>query len=73
MLLLGRMEGKLDSALSRQDRLEAEHQLLRQDIEEVSKRVGRLETWRGWIIGAGTIISGVIAFLSHLILGQING
>jgi len=53
-LMLGRIDGKLDHALQRQDKSDKE-------VEALSKRVSALESSKAWVIGAATALSSLVA------------
>lgn len=54
-LMLGRIDGKLDNALQRQDRTDVQ-------IEALAKRVSLLERNKAWIVGAATALSTLIGY-----------
>ena len=55
-LMLGRIDGKLDHALQRQDKSDKE-------VEALSKRVSTLENSKAWVIGAATALSTLVGTL----------
>lgn len=46
------------------------------DLVEVvgtnQKRIGRLENWRNWIVGAGTVASGVVGYMGRVLLDHLS-
>lgn len=59
-LMLGRIDGKLDHALQRQEKSDIQ-------IEALSKRVSVLEKNKAWVVGAATALSTLVStFLSFL-------
>lgn len=53
VLLLGRIDGKLDSALSRIDQHE-------DTLEKYNERITKLETGKAWMLGYAAAVSGAI-------------
>jgi len=60
MLAIGRLEGKVDSLLARQDELQG-------SIQRLESRVHDLEGHKHRILGAAAVIGGVVAFLTRFI------
>lgn len=60
MLAIGRLEGKVDSILSRQDELQV-------GIQRLESRVHDLEGHKHRILGAAAVIGGVVAILTRFI------
>lgn len=54
--LLGRLEGKLDTALSQGTKNE-------KSLEEINKRVGALERWRAYLAGIAVACSTAAALI----------
>lgn len=54
--MLGRMEGKLDSALQRLAKL-----------EQLEERVDDLERSRSWLFGAGAVIGVIISAIAAFV------
>lgn len=68
LLLLGKIDGKLDQVVARMDAFEARQETrdrrLDDRLEDVSNRVSAIERWRAWIIGvsvAGGATAGASA------------
>ena len=64
-LLLGRIDGKLDAALARMDRIEDSH-------ANLEDRVATLERWRAYLLGAAAIAGAVASHLAELITRGLN-
>lgn len=64
-LLLGRIDGKLDAALARMDRIEDSH-------AHLEERVATLERWRAYLLGAAAIAGAVASHLAELITRGLN-
>lgn len=58
-LMLGRIDGKLDHVLQRQDASDKQ-------IEALSKRVSLLEKNKAWVIGAATALSTLVGYVFPL-------
>lgn len=61
-LLLGRIDGKLDAALQRQERTEAE-------IAALESRMAKVENWRSYLIGIAAAVAAAVSFLKPIIVG----
>ena len=61
ILLLGRIDGKLDAAITR---LESHDQR----ITRLDADVGSLRTWRAYTVGIATVISLAVAVLGDRVL-----
>lgn len=63
LIMLGRLDGKLDTALNQMRRAEEHH-------EELDERVGRLERWKstafGVVIGVGALSGGLVSKLLNI-------
>lgn len=63
LIMLGRLDGKLDTALNQMHRAEEHH-------EELDERVGRLERWKstafGVVIGVGALSGGLVSKLLNI-------
>ena len=53
ILLLGRIDGKLDSALSHIDQHD-------DTLEKYNERITKLETGKAWVLGYAVAVSGAI-------------
>jgi hypothetical protein len=60
---LGRIESKLDSVLEKQD----EH---KQRLDNHGARIGGLERWRAWTLGAAVAIGAMWSLISTLVHGN---
>ena len=60
MLAIGRLEGKVDSLLGRQDELQMA-------LHRVEKRVHELEGHRHRMLGAAAVIGGLVAFATRFV------
>ena len=65
ILLLGRIDGKLDAAITR---LESHDQR----ITRLDTDVGSLRNWRAYTVGIATVISLVIAAMGDRVLSLFN-
>ena len=54
LLLLGKLDGKMDAVLQRMDANDKTH-------DELDVRVTSLEHWRAYILGIAAILSAIIA------------
>lgn len=61
MLLLGRIDGKLDSALSRIDQHD-------DTLEKHDERITKLETGKAWVLGYAAAVSGTIGLALQFLL-----
>lgn len=61
MLLLGRIDGKLDSALSRIDQHD-------DTLEKHDVRITKLETGKAWVLGYAAAVSGAIGLALQFLL-----
>jgi hypothetical protein len=63
LIMLGRLDGKLDTALNQMRRAEEHH-------EELDARVDRLERWKstvlGLAVGVGALSGGVVSKLVNI-------
>lgn len=64
-LLLGRIDGKLDSALSRMNSIEAKHDAL-------EGRVSTLERWRAYLLGAAALAGAFASQIASLVSKGFN-
>ena len=60
MLAIGRLEGKVDSLLARQDELQT-------SIQRLESRVHDLEGHKHRLLGAAAVVGGVVAFATRFI------
>lgn len=60
MLAIGRLEGKVDSLLSRQDELTT-------SIQRLESRVHDLEGYKHRMLGAAALAGGIVAVLTRFI------
>ena len=60
MLALGRLEGKVDSLITRQA-------LLDQEMDKFDQRIRSIENSRSWLVGAAAVCGAVGSFLFQLI------
>ena len=60
MLAIGRLEGKVDSLLSRQDELTS-------SMHRLEKRVHDLEGYKHRMLGAAAVVGGCVAFLTRFV------
>lgn len=56
LLALGRLEGKVDSLISRQ-------KLVDEELDRHESRLRNLEQSRSWLLGAAAVVGAVAAFL----------
>jgi len=63
-LMLGRIDGKLDHALQRQEKSDLQ-------IETLSKRVSVLEKNKAWVVGAATALSTLVSICFSFLKGAI--
>ena len=56
LLALGRLEGKVDSLISRQ-------KLVDEELDRHETRLRNLEQSRSWLLGAAAVVGAVAAFL----------
>jgi hypothetical protein len=56
LLALGRLEGKVDSLISRQ-------KLVDEELDRHETRLRNLEQSRSWLLGASAVVGAVAAFL----------
>ena len=56
LLALGRLEGKVDSLISRQ-------KLVDEELDRPESRLRNLEQCRSWLLGAAAVVGAVAAFL----------
>lgn len=61
MLLLGRIDGKLDSALSRINQHD-------DTLEKHDVRITKLETGKAWVLGYAAAVSGAIGLALQFLL-----
>lgn len=61
--MLGRIDGKLDGALTEQAALRSDHSKLRDRVEGMEKQISRLV---GWAIGAGFAGSAATQAITRL-------
>lgn len=61
ILLLGRIDGKLDSALSRIDQHD-------DTLEKHDVRITKLETGKAWVLGYAVAVSGAIGLALQFLL-----
>lgn len=66
LLLLGRIDGKMDSVLLRLEHNDKIH-------DELDKRLTALERWRAYILGMTAILSAIIATLATKLTTFIMG
>jgi hypothetical protein len=64
-LLLGRIEGKLDGALQRQERHE-------QAVEALSARVSSVERSRSWALGAAAVLGAMASTAKSFLMGALG-
>ena len=64
-LLLGRIDGKLDAALQRQERSEAV-------LEALDKRVSSMERSRAYLWGAAAVAGAVAATLKSFVFAAVG-
>lgn len=62
-LMLGRMEGKLDSLIASHNESKADH-------DKLATRVSSLEKSRSWLMGAAATVGALSGILSTLFLGK---
>jgi len=60
MLAIGRLEGKVDSLLARQDELQTA-------IQRLESRVHDLEGHKHRMLGAAAVIGGIVAILTRFV------
>lgn len=60
MLAIGRLEGKVDSLLARQDELQSA-------IQRLESRVHDLEGHKQRLLGAAAVVGGIVAFATRFI------
>ena len=60
MLAIGRLEGKVDSLLGRQDELQTA-------LYRIEKRVHDLEGMKHRMLGAAAVIGGLVAFATRFV------
>ena len=61
ILLLGRIDGKLDSALSHIDQHD-------DTLEKYNERITKLETGKAWVLGYAAAVSGAIGLAFQFLL-----
>ncbi len=59
MLALGRLEGKVDSLITRQA-------LLDQEMDKFDNRLRSVEQSRSWLIGAAAVFGGIGSFVFQI-------
>lgn len=64
-LLLGRIEGKLDGALQRQERQDAA-------VEALIARVSSVERSRSWFLGAAAVIGAMASTAKAFVFGALG-
>lgn len=64
-LLLGRIDGKLDSALARMERIENGH-------AHLEERVSALERWRAYLLGAAALAGAFSSQIADLVTKGLN-
>ena len=57
LLALGRLEGKVDAMLTRQ-------QLHDEELERHDQRIRKLEQGRAWLLGAAAVIGSAFTFIT---------
>jgi chromosome segregation ATPase len=60
MLAIGRLEGKVDSLLSRQDELTS-------TIQRLESRLHDVEGYKHRMLGAAAVVGGVVAILTRFV------
>jgi hypothetical protein len=63
-LIVGRVEGKIDSLLAAVTRQDERHDAL-------SKRVSSLERWRSYTLGASAAIGAIISVVLHFLKAHV--
>lgn len=66
-LMLGRIDGKLDHALQRQDKQDERTEALEQVQSLHSERIGTLERDRRWIVGIAAALSTGIGWAISIV------
>lgn len=64
-LLLGRIDGKLDSALSRMHTIETKH-------DSLEERLSTLERWRAYLLGAAALAGAFASQIADLVSKGFN-
>lgn len=66
LLLLGRLDGKMDAVLQRMDINDKHH-------DELEQRITSLEHWRAYILGIAAILSAIVATFATKLTSFIMG
>lgn len=66
LLLLGKLDGKMDSFLKQQSTHES-------DIKELNTRVSRLENYKQWLLGAWAVVAAGVGVATAYVLNLMKG
>lgn len=67
---IGRVEGKIDTMISRLDRIDQRHDRLEESLAATNKRVSTLENWRSWLLGAAAAFAYLAKYLPTISFGK---